>query len=63
MFVCDKCENCTAIGGGDFICIAEAEPKTVISDFEPTYDYMWCEGDFLKYEERNNVYRNRRHTY
>lgn len=39
---CEKCENCTAIGEGDFICIAEEEPKTVISDYEPTDDYAWC---------------------
>lgn len=44
MFDCEKCENCTAIGEGDFICIAEAEPKMVISDFTPTDRYMWCDG-------------------
>ena len=48
MINCENCENCTAIGEGDFICIAEEEPKTVISDYEPTDDYAWCNGSLYE---------------
>lgn len=39
---CENCSNCTAIGEGDYICIAETEPKMVLCEYEPTDEYYWC---------------------
>ena len=41
---CDPgvCDNCLYICEGDFICDKAVVPVMVISEWEPTEDYMWC---------------------
>ena len=41
---CDPtvCQNCFYICEGDFICDKKPVPVMVISDWEPTDDYLWC---------------------
>lgn len=43
---CDPavCDHCMYICEGDFICDKEAEAVIVVSDWEPTEDYLWCQG-------------------
>lgn len=43
---CDPgiCDHCEYICEGDFICDKKAEPVVVISDWEPTGDFLWCSG-------------------
>lgn len=41
----EMCENCQYIGDGDFICdryIDDPDAVMVISDWEPTENYMQC---------------------
>lgn len=38
---CGTCANCVPIGDGDHICIAD-EPILVMSDYEPTENYNYC---------------------
>lgn len=40
---CDPavCPNCIYICEGDFICDKKPVPVMVISDWEPTDDYLW----------------------
>lgn len=45
---CHTCANCTCIGEGDHICIAE-EPILVMEDYIPTDEYFSCGG--ADYEE------------
>ena len=41
---CDPavCQNCIYICEGDFICDKKAVPVVVVSDWDPTEDFMWC---------------------
>lgn len=41
---CYECTHFTAIGEGDHLCIAKAEPKMVIEDYIPTDEFFWCKG-------------------
>ncbi len=41
---CEYCSYCVPIGEGDHICDAEDMPKLVMSDYEPTEDYLCCNG-------------------
>lgn len=45
LILCDPavCNHCEYICEGDFICDKKAEPVVVISAWEPTEDYLWCE--------------------
>jgi hypothetical protein len=42
---CDPavCDHCMYICEGDFICDKKAEAVIVVSDWEPTEDYLWCQ--------------------
>lgn len=42
--MCDPgmCEHCVYICEGDFICDKYAESVMVVSDWEPTDDYLKC---------------------
>lgn len=42
--MCDPgmCEHCVYICEGDFLCEKYAEPVIVVSDWEPTDDYLKC---------------------
>lgn len=41
---CDPavCPNCIYICEGDFICDKKVVPVMVVSDWDPTEDYLWC---------------------
>lgn len=41
---CDPavCDNCQYICEGDFICDRKPVPVMVVSDWEPTEDFLWC---------------------
>ena len=41
--VCEGCAEFTPIGEGDHICGADPF-RMVVSDYQPTDDYYWCEG-------------------
>ena len=43
---CDPavCSNCQYICEGDFICDKKVVPVVVVSDWEPTEDFMWCKS-------------------
>lgn len=41
--LCENCQNFDPIGEGDHIC--DQEPtKMPVSEYEPTEDYLWCQG-------------------
>lgn len=42
---CLVCSNCIPIGEGDHICNECGEPVVVLSEYEPTDDYLKCGGD------------------
>ena len=43
---CDPavCSHCEHICEGDFICDAKPDFVMVVSDWEPTKDFMWCKN-------------------
>ena len=43
---CMYCDNLIACGEGDHICGKNDE--VVIVDYEPSDDYMWCNGKYFK---------------
>ena len=42
--ICDpaRCGHCQYICEGDFICDKKEPPVMVVSDWNPTEEYMWC---------------------
>jgi len=38
----EECDECIYIGEGDFVCCKDNRNTTVLEDFIPTVDYMWC---------------------
>ena len=42
--MCEVCERCEYIGGGDMICaIDDSRVEIVVADWEPTDMYLWCQ--------------------
>lgn len=39
---CSLCANCVYVGEGGYLC--DMKQTIVIEDFEPTPDYMACDG-------------------
>jgi hypothetical protein len=42
--ICETCNECTAIGEGDHICLASDVPKMVLDSYAPSDEYLWCGG-------------------
>lgn len=51
---CDPavCDNCLYICEEDFICDRKPVPVMVISDWEPTEDFLWCERNCGRNDRR-----------
>ena len=43
---CECCGHCMYLESGDYVCTYKDEPILVYDNFEPTEDYMWCDGDY-----------------
>lgn len=48
---CDKCINCIYLEQGDMYCdltldSVDESVRLVFEDFDPTIDYMWCDGKY-----------------
>lgn len=43
---CECCSNLIPIGEGDHICTEGKEPKMTLCEYEPTNEYMWCDGKY-----------------
>ncbi|MBQ9113883.1 MAG: hypothetical protein IJY05_03065 [Clostridia bacterium] len=42
---CGGCSNGVYVSEGCTMCLVGDEPKVVMDDWEPTEDYMWCDGE------------------